>query len=328
MGNSSANIYKYSTLQTPSIREFEVDMMAFCQVGGHIPDPLKVMGRKSGETFQNRKVTAYFENSKIRLDIDYSANTESFLEMHQKRKPSKTSLISNDLLTNGFTLANLGISISLEVSSPKGNRFAVFTRRGADKKCLALISGYWDVSLDVTCEDCAKREIQEEFLVFRQSENKFIVPKGMRFPYKDKQFTPSTCWTLTPNIKAIRWVPSAKIKITDRDSCRIYIDATTSSAQIVYGYYASFSDWQGLSIFHAEDRPDENNNLITYLEDQTIVLFQIGDNRLVSPGYYLKKGQLIPAELPDDSYFHPSMVGVNTYGIVSLDKIPLKDVIF
>jgi hypothetical protein len=289
---------------------------------------LKAIDKKSAKTFQNRKVIAYFDNSKIRLDIDSSVNTENFIEMYQKRKPSEPSVIVNDLLTNGFTLANLGISVSLELRLPGGNRFAVFTRRGTDKKCLALISGYWDASLDVTLEACAKRELLEEFLVFQPSDDRFIVPEGIKFPYEKCHWTSSSRWTLNPDTEAIRWVPSAKLKIADQDNCRIYIDATTSSSQVVYGYYADFLDWQELSILHAEDRPDKNNNLITYLEEQAIVLFSIRDNRLVNPGYYLKEGQLIPADLPDDTYFHPSMVGANQFGIVSSDKIPLKDVIY
>jgi hypothetical protein len=288
---------------------------------------LKAIDKKSATTFQNRKVIAYFDNSKIRLDIDSSVNTENFLEMYQKRKPSNSSLIANDLLNNGFNLANLGISVSLEVRLPGANRFAVFTRRGTDKKCLALISGYWDASLDVTLEACAKREMLEEFLVFQASDDRFLVPEGMKFPYKKCHWTSSSRWTLIPDPEAIKWVPSAKLKIAERDNCCIYIDATTSSAQVVYGYYANFSDWQELSILHAEDRLDENHNLITYLEEQTIVLFSIVDNRLINPGYYLKEGQLIPADLPDDTYFHPSMVGANQFGIVSSDKIPLKDII-
>jgi hypothetical protein len=288
---------------------------------------LKVLDKKSATTFQNRKVIAYFENSKIRLDIDFSDNTENFLEMYQKRSTSDPSVIVNALLTNGFNLANLGISVSLELRLTETNRFAVFARRGTDKKCLALISGYWDASLDPTLEDCAKRELLEEFLVFQSSNNRFIVPEDIKFPYEKCHWTSSSHWTLIPDKEAIRWVPSAKIKIANQDNCRIYIDATTSSAQVVYGYYANFSDWQELSIFHAEDRADTNNNLITYLEEQAIVLFSIIDNRLVYPGYYLKEGQLIPADLPDDTYFHPSMVGANHFGIVSSDKIPLKDVI-
>ncbi len=289
---------------------------------------LKIIDQKSGQTFQNRKVTAYFENYKIRLDIDSSDHPENFLEMYNKRKPVDPSVIVNALLTNGFTLANLGISVALELRLPRGDRFAVFTRRGSDYKCLALISGYWDASLDPTLEACVKRELLEEFLVFQQSDDKFLVPKGMRFPYERCQCTPSERWTLIPSAETIGWVLSAKLEIADTDNCRIYIDATTSSAQVVYGYYAEFSDWQELSIFHAEDRPDENKNLVTCLEDQAIVLFSITENRLVNPGYYLKEGQLVAADLPDDAYFHPSMVGANHWGIVSSDKILLKNVIF
>ena len=288
---------------------------------------LKIIQRKSGETFQNRKVTAYLENSKIRLDIDSSAYPENFLEMYKKRKPADPSVIVNSLLTNGFTLANLGISVALELRLARGDRFAVFTRRGTDYKCLALISGYWDVSLDTTPESCAKRELLEEFLVCQQSDEKFLIPEGMRLPYEGHQCIPSKRWTLTPSAEAFEWVLSAKLEIADTDNCRIYIDATTSSAQVVYGYYAEFSDWQELSIFHAEDRLDENKNLVTWLEDRGIVLFPITENRLINPGYYLKQGQLVTADLPDDAYFHPSMVGANHFGIVSSDKIPLKDVI-
>jgi hypothetical protein len=288
---------------------------------------LKIIEQKSGETFQNRKVTAYFENSKIKLDIDASAHPENFLEMYKKRKPVDPSIIVNDLLTNGFTLANLGISVALELRLPKGDRFAVFTRRGADYKCLALISGYWDVSLDTTPESCAKRELLEEFLVCQQSDEKFLIPEGMRFPYKGHQCISSKRWTLIPNAETFKWVLSAKLEIADTENCRIYIDATTSSSQVVYGYYAEFSDLQELSIFHAEDRPDKNNNLVTWLNDRGIVLFSIKENRLVNPGYYLKEGQLVVADLPEDTYFHPSMVGVNQFGIVSSDKIPLKDII-
>lgn len=288
---------------------------------------LKIIDQKSGQTFQNRKVTAYFENSKIRLDIDFLDNPENFLEMYKKRKPADPSVIVNALLTSGFTLANLGISVSLELRLPRGDRFAVFTRRGSDYKCLALISGYWDASLDPTPGACAKRELLEEFLVFQQSDNKFLVPEGMRFPYKGYQCTPSRRWTLIPSAETIGWVLSAKLEIANKDNCRIYIDATTSSAQAVYGYYAEFLDWQDLSIFHAEDQQDENNNLVTCLEEQAIVLFSIIENRLVNPCYYLKEGQLVPADLPDDAYFHPSMVGANHFGIVSSDKILLKNVI-
>ncbi|MBD2341792.1 hypothetical protein H6G64_33195 [Calothrix sp. FACHB-156] len=288
---------------------------------------LKIIKQKSGETFQNPKVIAYFENSKIRLDIDSSKQPENFLEMYKKRQPINPSLIINALLTNGFTLANLGISVALELRLPRGDRFAVFTRRGADYKCLALISGYWDASIDPTPETCAKRELLEEFLVFQQSDHKFIIPKGMRFPYEGCQYISSKCWKLIPTTETIEWVLSAKLEIAETENCRIYIDATTSSAQLVYGYYAEFSDWQELSIFHAEDRADEHNNLVTWLEEQGIVLFPITNDCLVNPGYYLKEGQLVAADLPEDAYFHPSMVGANQFGIVSSDKVFLKNLI-
>ncbi len=287
---------------------------------------LEIIDQCSSKNFRNWKVVAKSARSNIRFVINPLDSLETFLEMFEKRKPTDPKEIEKALVTDGFALANLGISVALEVVSPFGERFALFTRRGTENKCLALISGYWDASHDTNPASCAVREIVEEFLVYQNTHRRFLVPEGIMFPYQKKSWEYSEIWRLFPRFEALAWVPSAKIKVLG-DECRVYIDATTSSAQVVYGYCVEFTDWNDLSILHAEDHIEANGQLVTLIKDESIVLFRIIDNQLIDPAYSLKQGRLMPVSLPEDTYFHPSMVGANQLGIVSSDRIPLQEVV-
>lgn len=288
---------------------------------------LQVIKQQTTNSFRNQPVTAYSTGSQIKLETTSSILPETFLEMYKKRLPTASQTIEKSISTNGFQLANLGICIALELQMPDGKRFAVFTRRGEQKNCLALISGYWDISSDPTPEDCAKRELLEEFLIFETSQKSFLAPQGFDFPYKECPSSTSTIWTLEPTTKPISWVPSAKLETTGITNSHIYIDASTSSAQAVYGYCARFSTVENLSIFHAEDQPDEKGNMITSIHNGAILLLEIKNQYLIDTAYSLEDGKLEIINLPDNTYFHPSMVGVNQFGIVHSDKIPFKRVV-
>lgn len=287
----------------------------------------KILHIEPSRPFQNRAVTAFFENSKIRLQPNSERPPETFLEMQKRRQPIDPKDITSSLTGEGFTLANLGISAILELELTGKGKFALFTLRGQENKCLSLISGYWDAAIDDTPRDCAERELIEEFLVFDDSKQSFLVPKGFTLPYLECQSTSTSRWMLTPLKDSIKWVPSAQLKATGIDCQYVYIDATTSSAQAVYCYSASFSDWRNLSLICAEDQIDKEGNLITTADSQGIILFELQNNHLLAPGYSLQNGSLVEAELPEDAYFHPSMVGVNQFGIVATDKVPLGQIV-
>ena len=287
---------------------------------------IKLINQQSSESFLNWKVIAQIEQSHIRLVINPLDSLETFPEMFKKRYPTDPNKIKHALINEGFSLANLGISIALEVISPWGEKFAVFTRRGYDKKCLALISGYWDAYNDTNLSSCALRELSEEFLVYLNIDDKFLVSKEFLFPYQELSWHYSDLFRIYSRYDALNWVRSAKLKAFG-DECRVYIDATTSSAQAVYGYCVEFVDWSNLSILHAEDHSEANGQLVTFLEDESIVLFRILNNQLVGAPYALKQGHLMPISLPEDSYFHSSMVGADQWGIVISDYIPLREVI-
>lgn len=277
--------------------------------------------------FKNQAVTAFFEDSKIHLQLDSGQPLESFLEMKKRRQPTTPNALATALTREGFSLANLGISTIIELELVGKGKFALFTLRGQEKKCLSLISGYWDKAIDDTPKDCAERELIEELLVFDTSKQSFLVPEGFRLPYLECQSTSTTKWTLTPIEDSIKWVPSAKLQAKGIDCRYVYIDATTSSAQAVYCYSASFSDWHNLSLICAEDQMDEKGSLITTADSQGVILFELQNNHLLAPGYRLQNGQLVEVELSEDAYFHPSMVGVNQFGIVTTDKVALGQVL-
>ncbi|HEY9834979.1 MAG TPA: hypothetical protein V6D26_30790 [Stenomitos sp.] len=287
---------------------------------------LKIIARCSSKNFRNWKVVAQFDQSSVRFVINPLDSLETFLEMFEKRKPTDPIEIGKALVADGFPLANLGISVALEIVSPSKERFAAFTQRGCHNECLALISGYWDATHDTNPASCAARELLEEFLVYQNTRRVFLVPRGITFPYKEESWKYSEKWKLSPRFEALQWVPSAKVKAVG-DECRVYIDATTSSAQVVYGYCAEFTTWRDLSILHAEDRAEANGQLVTFIKHESIVLFRVIENQLVGNPYWLTQGQLVPVTLPNNAYFHPSMVGANQLGIVSSDRIPLREVV-
>lgn len=287
----------------------------------------KILGRTDPESFRSPYVKATLSSSKIYLERNESEPLATFKAMYAKRQPTSSAALSKALTNEGFALANLGISIILELDLVGKGRFAVFTRRGDDRKCLALISGYWDVSIDLTPRKCAERELLEELLVFDPEKQSFLEPEGFTFPFPSCKHLQSSKWRLEPFEGHAEWVPSAKMRAFGLDNCYIYIDATTSSAQAVYSYRATFQNWQGLSILHAEDRLDKQGNLVTTADDESAVLFKIQHNRLLSPAYQFNGGVLEAVSLPEDVYFHPAMVGVNQFGIVSNDKAAFESVV-
>jgi hypothetical protein len=286
----------------------------------------QIIARQSAEVFSNQRVTARFDQLGVSLSINLLDAPETFLEMSKQRKAVDPEVLTEALMTDGFSLTNLGVSVALEVISPNGERFAVFTRRGKDKKCLALISGYWNTNSDSTPFNCAERELIEEFLVYKKSDHIFLVPTNTPFPYQACAWRYTKLWNLTPRLEALEWVSSAKLQVIG-DSSRIYFDSSTSSAQVVYGYCAVFSNWDDLSLFHAEDQLDKDGELVTYIEDDSLILFKLVDNQLSGNPYCLKQGNLIPAHLPQEAYFHPSMVGANQLGVVSSDFILIDKVV-
>lgn len=292
--------------------------------------PRLVLDRRSGKEFQNLVVYAHStEPGKFKITVDANEEPETFMEMFRNRTPVKPEVFQEKLfLECGFKLANLGVSVALEVVSPSGTIYAAFTRRGKSGKTLALISGYWDAHLDAKPSSCGARELLEEFLVFQKSESeeKFLIPLCFDFPYK-ATWEHSKRWTLSPNAEALNWVRSAKGIVLDDNSCRIYFDSTTSSGQLVFGYRAIFNDWKDLSLVHAEDK-QEGETLTTYLHDP-IVLFRIDTSKgqLVGEPLMLLNGQLLPAELAKDSYFHQSMVGADFNAIVHTNQINMHEVV-
>jgi hypothetical protein len=288
--------------------------------------PKLVLDRRSGKDFQNLAVYARsIESGKFKITVDANEKPETFMEMFRNRTTVNPETFRLKLfLECGFKLANLGVSVALEVVAPSGEIYAAFTRRGEGGKTLALISGYWDAHIDNKPSSCAARELLEEFLVFQklESEEKFLVPSCFDFPYK-VNWEHSEKWVLSPNIEALNWVRSAKGVIADDDSCRIYFDSTTSSGQLVFGYRATFHDWKNLSLLHAEDRP-EGETLATYLND-SIVLFRLDTSKwqLVGKPLTLLNGKLQLVALPQDSCFHQSMVGSDSYAIVHTGQINL-----
>lgn len=287
---------------------------------------LPKISEESTIIFANWKVTAYFENHSIKLNINPLDGLESFSEMQRKRIEISPEIIREKLVNQGFILANVGICVALELVSPYGDRFAVFTRRGVDKKCLALISGYWNAYDDTNLASCAKRELVEEFLVYDHIHNQFLVANNDEFPYKNLSWRYTDDLILYAEHQSYEWVKGAKVHGYG-DDCRIYIDATTSSAQIVFGYCIEFRNWDNLSIYHAEDHPDNFGKMVTYIEDNCMVFFQIKNQQLVGSPYILKSGKLHQFELSDDSYFHTSMVAGDEYGIINSNKIYVKDAV-
>ncbi|MEO0686650.1 MAG: hypothetical protein AAFY76_16805, partial [Cyanobacteria bacterium J06649_11] len=271
---------------------------------------LKVIKQQTTHNFRNQPVTAYLTDSKIKLEITPSMCPETFLEMYKKRQPIALQTIENSLSHNGFPLANLGICIALELEMPNGRRFAVFTRRGEQQNCLALISGYWDISSDPTPDDCARRELLEEFLIFDKSQEKFLTPQGFDFPYKECPNNTSTTWTLKPTSNSVSWVPSAQLQTLGITKSHIYIDPSTSSAQVVYGYYAKFSALENLSICHAEDQPDEHGNMVTSIRNGAIILLEITNQHLSHNTYALEDGKLTLVNLPNDTNHRGMKVGI------------------
>jgi hypothetical protein len=292
--------------------------------------PKLVLDRRSGKDFQNPVVYAHFYKSGgVKITVNVDEQPETFMEMFRNRTPVKPEVFQEKLfLPNGFKLANLGVSVALEIVAPSGEVYAAFTRRGASGKTLALICGYWDALRDKKPSLCAERELLEEFLVFQESETekKFLIPQGFDFPYK-VQWKHSERWTLSPNAEALNWVRSAKGIVVGDNSCRIYFDSTKSSGQLVFGYKAIFHDWKDLSLLHAEDKP-EGETLTTYLHDP-IVLFRLdkGKEKLIGEPLTLLNGELLQAKLPKNSYFHQSMVGADFHAIVHTAQINMHEVL-
>ncbi|KYC35863.1 hypothetical protein WA1_48480 [Scytonema hofmannii PCC 7110] len=289
-----------------------------------------VLDQRSSKDFQNLVVHAqFYQSAGFKITVNVDEQPETFMDMFRNRTPIKPKLFQEMLFQpNGFKLANLGVSIALEVVSPTGEVYAAFTRRGVSGETLALISGYWDAHRDKKPSLCAVRELLEEFLVCDESESekKFLIPQGFDFPYK-ANWEYSERWTLSANVEALNWVQSAKGMVIGDNSCRIYFDSTTSSGQLVFGYRAILRDWKDLSLLHAEDEP-KGKILITYLHDP-IVLFRLDKSKrhLVGEPLTLLNGKLLRVELPKNSYFHQSMVGVDSYAIVHTHRINLHEVV-
>jgi hypothetical protein len=289
-----------------------------------------VLDRRSGKEFQNRAVYAHFHQfGEFKITVNLDEQPETFTEMFHNRTPVKPEVLEEMLfIPSGFKLANLGVSVALEVVAPSGEVYAAFTRRGVSGKTLALLSGYWDAYRDKEPSLCATRELLEEFLVFQESETekKFLIPQGFDFPYK-ANWEHSERWTLFPNAEALNWVRSAKGIVVGDNSCRIYFDSTTSSGQMVFGYRAIFRDWKDLSLLHAEDKPN-GETLITYLQ-HPIVLFRLdkGKEQLIGEPLTLLNGELLRAELPKNSCFHQSMVGADSNAIVHTARLNLHEVV-